>query len=518
MLMPGDVANKRARKTREAMNDIFDIVVIGGGVNGSGIARDAAGRALKVLLVEQHDLASATSSASTKLIHGGLRYLEHYAFGLVRHALAEREVILKLAPHIVWPMRFVLPHRKGLRPAWLLRLGLFLYDHIGGRKLLPGTRTLKLDRDPVGEPLREVSRIGFEYSDCCVLDARLVVLNACDARARGADVSVRTKFLGAERDGALWRVKLCGEDGGETQATARAIVNAAGPWVADVIPSIAGANQGARVRLVQGSHIVVRKLYQHERCYFFQNSDGRIFFTIPFEEAFTLIGTTDQDFLGSLDDVRAGEQEIDYLCEAATSYFKTPVGRDDVVWSFSGVRPLYDDGATAAQDATRDYVLTLEGGSGAPALINVFGGKITTYRRLAEDVMSKLEAVFPETKGRAWTASAPLPGGDFPVDGAAALAESLQREYPFLDARRARRYVRHYGAATRKLLGPRKTLAECGRNFGGDLTEAEVDYLMTNEFARRADDVVWRRTKSGLRMSADEIAALDDFMRARALS
>ena len=491
----------------------FDIAVIGGGVNGAGVARDAAGRGLKTLLVERNDLASATSSASTKLIHGGLRYLEHYAFRLVRHALEEREVLWAMAPHIIWPMRFVLPHRAGLRPAWMLRSGLFLYDHIGGRQRLPPTRTLRLDRDPAGEPLRDVSRLGFEYSDCWVQDARLVVLNARDAADRGADIRVLTAFLSAEREGEWWRLDLEGPCGRET-ARARAIVNAAGPWVGEATHRIAGADSQARVRLVQGSHIVVRKLYDHGRCYFFQNPDGRIFFAIPYEEAFTLIGTTDQDYAGDLSEVRASEAEIAYLIAAANSYFKTTLARHDVVWTYSGVRPLYDDGASAAKDATRDYVLRLDGER--PALVNVFGGKITTYRRLAEDVLDKLGAALPQASRNAgWTARAHLPGGDFAIDGAEALAADFAREYPFLSPREARRYVRHYGTLTRRLLGGARRRDDLGRAFGADLTEAEVAYLMDREFARTAEDVVWRRTKSGLRMRADEIDALGGWMAAR---
>ena len=495
------------------MTAAFDIAVIGGGVNGAGVARDAAGRGLATLLVERNDLASATSSASTKLIHGGLRYLEHYEFRLVRHALEEREALWAIAPHIIWPMRFVLPHRPGLRPAWMLRAGLFLYDHIGGRRLLPPTRTLRLDRDAAGLALRDVSRLGFEYSDCWVQDARLVVLNARDAADRGADVRVRTAFLGAEREGEFWRLDLEGPAGRET-ARARAIVKAAGPWVGEAIGRIAGADSKAKVRLVQGSHIVVRRLYNHQRCYFFQNPDGRIFFAIPYEEAFTLIGTTDRDYSGDLDKVRASEAEIGYLIGAANSYFKTVLARRDVVWSYSGVRPLYDDGASAAKDATRDYVLKLDGER--PALVNVFGGKITTYRRLAEDVLDKLGAALPLAgRNAGWTARARLPGGDFAIDGAEALAAELRREYAFLSSREARRYVRHYGTLTRRLLGEARRRDDLGRTFGGDLTEAEVVYLMQHEFALTAEDVVWRRTKSGLRMRADEIAALDRWMAAR---
>ena len=500
------------------MNARYDLVVIGGGINGAGIARDAAGRGLTTLLVEQNDLASATSSASTKLIHGGLRYLEHYAFRLVRHALAEREVLWAAAPHIIWPMRFVLPYQPGLRPAWMLRAGLFLYDHIGGRKKLPPTRTLRLNRDPAGAPLRGKTGIAFEYSDCWVQDARLVVLNARDAQARGAEIRVRTRFRSAARVGSLWRVGL--EDartGAHFEVGARVIVNAAGPWVTEVVGNIADAHGSASVRLVQGSHIVVPKLYDHDRCYFFQLADGRIFFAIPYEDDFTLIGTTDQDYLGDPAAVRASEADIDYLCEAASQCFTSPVLREHVVWSYSGVRPLYDDGSTAAKDATRDYVLTLQGGDGAPALLSVFGGKITTYRRLAEDALAKLGAVMPEAQRHAgWTATAKLPGGDFAVDGVLALTAALRQEYPFLSEPEACRYVRHYGTETRRILGRSRRREDLGRTFGVELTEAEVAYLMANEYALVAADVVWRRTKAGLRMTADDLAALEAWMAARA--
>ena len=467
-------------------------------------------------MVEADDLAQATSSASTKLIHGGLRYLEHYAFGLVRHALAEREVLWASAPHIVWPLRFVLPYEPGLRPAWMLRAGLFLYDHIGGRRLLPPTRTLRLDRDEAGAPLRGQSRLAFEYSDCWVQDARLVVLNACDAVARGADVRTRTTFVAARLSGDRWSLDLEEPAGARETVAARAIVNAAGPWVGDAIGRIAGADASARVRLVQGSHIVVPRLFGHDRCYFFQNPDGRIFFAIPYEDDFTLIGTTDRDYAGDPARVAASGAEVDYLCAAASHYFRASVEPASVVWSYSGVRPLYDDGASAAEDATRDYVLSLQGGAGAPALLSVFGGKITTYRRLAEDALEKLAGVMPEARRNAgWTASARLPGGDFPVDGAAALAAALANDHPFLTEREARRYVRHYGTAARRILGRSRRREDLGRPFGGDLTEAEVAFLMDHEFARTAEDVIWRRTKSGLRMTPAEIAALDGWISAR---
>ena len=499
------------------MSDVHDLLVIGGGVNGCGIARDAAGRGLRVLLCEKGDLGSGTSSASTKLIHGGLRYLEHHEFTLVGHALAEREVLWSIAPHIVWPMRFILPARKGLRPAWLLRLGLFLYDHIGGRKRLPATRTLWLKSDPLAAPLRDAPRFGFEFSDCWVQDNRLVALNARDAQARGADIRVGTACLSARREGALWRAELqdCAT-GAVTTVRARGLVNAAGPWVASVLRETIGSTSPAKVRLVQGSHIVVRRLYDHDRCYFFQNPDRRIFFAIPYEDDFTLIGTTDVDYTGDPAGVSATDTEIDYLCQGASRYFARPVTPGDVVWTYSGVRPLYDDGASSAQDSTRDYVLTMEGVHDEAPLLNVFGGKITTYRRLAEDALAKLWDALPGLKHNVgWTASAPLPGGDFPADGAPALIDALRRDYPFLDARRARRLVRHYGTESWRLLGANRSAADCGRDFGGDLTAAEVDYLVEQEFARSAEDVVWRRTKSGLRMSADEIAALHQWMEDR---
>ena len=499
------------------MSGIFDLAIVGGGVNGCGVARDAAGRGLKVLLCEQSDLGSGTSSAATKLIHGGLRYLEHYDFKLVRHALIEREILWSMAPHVIWPLRFVLPHRKGLRPAWLLRLGLFVYDHLGGRKLLPPTRTLRLDRDPAGAPLHDVSGVAFEYSDCWVQDNRLVVLNARDAAARGADIRARTACVSARREEGAWRIELRDAATGEVRIErARALVNAAGPWVAHVLGGVISSNAPAKARLVQGSHVVTRKLYDHDRCYFFQNPDGRIFFAIPYEDEFTLIGTTDLDYHGDPADVRASDSEIDYLIGAANSYFNKSIRREDVVWTYSGVRPLYDDGAGSAQDATRDYVLTLDGQGDQPPLLNIFGGKLTTYRRLAEDALDKLSGHFPALRrSAAWTAGKTLPGGDFPAQGAEALAAELRRDHPFLDARRARRLVRHYGTEARAILGASRTPADLGRDFGGDLTEAEVAHLMDEEYARAAEDVVWRRTKSGLRMSAAQIQELDAWMRER---
>ncbi len=489
-----------------------DLFIVGGGINGCGIARDAAGRGFSVTLAEMNDLASGTSSWSTKLIHGGLRYLEYYEFRLVREALMEREVLWRNAPHIIWPMRFVLPHAEGLRPAWLLRLGLFLYDHIGGRKLLPPTRTLDMRTDPAGRPLKPLFTRAFEYSDCWVNDARLVVLNARDAADRGARIMTRTKVVGARREGALWRVRVEDVTTGRTsEIAARALVNAAGPWVDRVLSESVGQNDVRNVRLVQGSHIVVRRKFDDPRAYFFQNRDGRIIFAIPYEEDFTLIGTTDQDYLGDPSKAVISEQEIDYLCAAASEYFAVPVRREDIAWTYSGVRPLYDDGASKAQEATRDYVLTSDAPAGQAPLLNVFGGKITTYRRLAEAMLTRIEAHLGR-RGRPWTEASALPGGDFPADGFDALVAATQSAYPFLDTGHVRRLVRLYGTRARRLLEGVAGPADLGINFGADLFEAEVRYLMKEEWAATSADVLWRRTKRGLKLTADQAATLDAYM------
>ena len=436
----------------------FDILVIGGGINGCGVARDAAGRGYGVALAEMNDLSSGTSSASTKLIHGGLRYLEHYEFRLVRKSLMEREVLWKMAPHVIWPLRFVLPHHKGLRPAWILRVGLFLYDHISGRKLLPKTRTLDLTRDPAGKPLRQGFHRAFEYSDAWVQDARLVVLNAQDAANRGAKILTRTMITRLSRRNGGFRVELKDRGTGETRhISAKLVVNAAGPWVDQVLNRVTGQGDHHHVRLVQGSHIVVRKLFDHDKCYIFQNKDERIIFAIPLECDFTLIGTTDRDFNGSLDDVHTAADEIEYLCQSASEYFNRPVGSEDVVWTYSGVRPLYDEGASEAHEATRDYVLKLDGTAQSGALINIFGGKITTCRRLAEAVMDKVEGVLGARKPT-WTSGATLPGGDFSVDGFETLVADLSAEAPNVPESTIRRLARNYGTRTTRILQPGGTL------------------------------------------------------------
>ncbi|WP_421999966.1 glycerol-3-phosphate dehydrogenase [Roseovarius mucosus] len=514
-------------------NTVIDLFVIGGGINGCGIARDAAGRGLRVELAEMNDLAWATSSASTKLFHGGLRYLEYFEIRLVREALIERETLLRAMPHISWPMRFVLPyHRdmrfegetptsrilnlvmpwmKGRRPAWLIRLGLFLYDHLGGRKILPATSTLDLRKTPEGAPLKDKFTRAYEYSDCWIEDSRLVVLNARDAAARGARIRTRTRVQSAERAGDLWQVTLKDQETGITEVVqARALVNAAGPWVKDVISGTLRLNSAEGVRLVRGSHIVTRRLFDHDKCYFFQGTDGRIIFAIPYEGDFTLIGTTDAEHGQADSRPECTPEEAEYLCRFASEYFQTPVTRADIVWTYSGVRPLYDDGAKSATAATRDYVLTLAEGPGAP-LLNIFGGKITTYRKLAEAALAKLRPFFPEA-GPDWTAGVALPGGNFPVDGFDPLTESLHRAYPFLTAAGARRLVRAYGTEAQDILGQAREAADLGPDFGAGLTGAEVRWQMDHEYARTAADVVWRRTRLGLKMTEAQIAALDDWM------
>ena len=496
------------------MSQVYDIAIIGGGINGCGIARDAAGRGNSVFLCEMNDLASGTSSWSSKLIHGGLRYLEYYEFRLVREALIEREVLWQIAPHIIGPLRFVLPHHKGLRPAWLLRLGLFLYDHLGGRHLLPPTRSVDLRRDEVGKPLipGRFSR-GFEYSDCFVDDARLVALNARDAADRGAVIRTRTRAVEAKPVGQGWQVTVEDMTTGERNVIeARVLVNAAGPWVEEVASHRAGIHAKAKVRLVQGSHIVVPKLYDHDRAYTFQNADGRVIFVIPYQGDYSLIGTTDRDYHGDPAKVTPTQEEITYLCQSVGDYLAKPVKPADVVWAYAGVRPLYDDGASEARAATRDYVFELDTPNGSP-LLSIFGGKITTYRRLAEEALERLAPHLRGTKANeGWTAKSPLPGGDLDVSALPALVADLRGAYPFLTQAHAHRLAHSYGSRATQLLGSAKTAADLGRSFGDTLTEREVRYLMAYEFARNADDVVWRRSKLGLRLSAQEIEVLDRWM------
>jgi len=492
----------------------FDVFIIGGGVNGCGIARDAVGRGYTVHLAEMNDLASGTSSKATKLIHGGLRYLEYYEFRLVREALMEREILWRNAPHLIRPLRFVLPYFKGLRPAWMLRLGLFLYDHIGGRKKLPATRTLDLRTDAAGKPLKPIFGKAFEYSDCWVNDARFVALNARDAADRGAVVRTRCKVVSARQDKGLWRIRLHDQvSGAENEVTARLIVNAAGPWVDTVMEGVLSHNEPNQVRLVQGSHIVVPRMFEHDRCYIFQNPDGRIIFAIPYEDDFTLIGTTDQDYKDDPAKVAITPEETDYLCKAASEYFVKPITPADIVWTYSGVRPLYDDKASAAQAATRDYVIKEERGAGAP-LLNIFGGKITTYRRLSEHILQHVEGLLG-AKGKPWTADAPLPGGDMPDADIEAFIRRLTADKPFLPPALARRLAKAYGTRALKVLGKAQSLADLGQDFGMGLSAAEIDYLVQQEWAVTADDILWRRSKLGLHLPANVAQEIDDYLTQR---
>lgn len=481
----------------------FDLAVIGGGINGCGIARDAAGRGARVLLLEAGDLAQGTSSASTKLIHGGLRYLEHREFALVREALQERERLWAMAPHLIRPQRFVLPQVPGLRPAWLLRLGLFLYDHIGGRKRLPATQTVRLADHPAGAALKPGPRRGFVYSDCTVDDARLVVANARDAADRGAEVRTRTPATGLAREGGLWRIATP-----HGTFHARAVVNAAGPGVLAVL-DLAGQRGGYSLRLVRGSHLVVPKLFDHAFAYFFQLRDGRIFFAIPYETDFTLIGTTDADHAGPLDQVAPSVAEIAYLCEAASRQFARAVKPQDAVWTFAGVRPLVDDGSGRPEAATRGYRLELSPEADGAPLLSVFGGKITTYRHLAQQAVDLLAERLPlGGLPSGWTGEAPLPGGDFPVDGADALIAQAQATHPGGDPATARRLVRAYGTGALELAAG----ARQGEQFGHGLGEGELRHLMAREWAQTADDVLWRRTKLGLRFTPRQTARLAAWM------
>ena len=490
----------------KAMAD-FDLAIIGGGINGTGVARDAAGRGLRVLLVEQNDLGSGTSSASTKLIHGGLRYLEHGAFRLVREALAEREVLLRMAPHVIRPMRFVLPPLPNSRSAFLLRLGLFVYDHLGGRKLLPATRTIDLTHHRVGQPLQRVFRYGFEYSDCWVDDARLVVLNALDAAERGADVRVRTRLIRADRRDD-WELVL-NNNGKRQTATARVLVNAAGPWINLVAETVLRLPLKKPARLVKGSHIVVRRRFEHDCGYILQTGDKRVVFALPFGDEFTLIGTTDEVFVGDLASPTPVPSEIIYLCEAFNRYFRERVTPDELVWSFSGVRSLYDDGADKPEDVTRDYVLDLDAPFREAPVLTVYGGKITTHRCLAEAAMERMSYF----SGRpAWTAQSSLPGGDFPVDGFYAQVAEVLARWPFLAEPHAKRLVRAYGTRVERILGAAQSMNDLRPHFTADLTGAEVNYLIENEWARTAEDVLWRRTKLGLLATGEERSTLEKYM------
>ncbi|MDE1467658.1 glycerol-3-phosphate dehydrogenase [Aurantiacibacter sp. D1-12] len=488
------------------MSDIYDLIIIGGGVNGAGVARDAAGRGAKVLLLEKGDLASGTSSKSTKLVHGGLRYLEYYEFSLVREALTERETVWQIAPHIVWPMRFILPVTHGMRPRWMLRAGLFLYDHIGGKGRLSKARGVNLAKHPAGAPLEEDYKRGFEYSDGWVDDARLVVLNALDAAERGADIRTRTEVTSARREGDYWQVEADGES-----FTGRAIVNAAGPG-ADDMARLAGEQPAYGIRRVRGSHIVVPKLFDHDHAYILQQPDTRICFAIPWENDFTLIGTTDADHAGSLDDVQISNDEVRYLCDAANRYFEHDVTPADVVHTYAGVRALVDDGSGRPEAATRGYKIALSDVSRGAPILGIYGGKITSYRHVAEDAVEQLSARLPMLKGESWTGKEPLPGGEFKYTAQEFLFDVLREDYPFLSETDIVRIGRAYGTRAGDWLGEAKSWDDLGRVFGAGLSEAEVEYLRDHEWAQTAEDVLWRRTKQGVHMSEAEQAALTEYM------
>ena len=487
---------------------------MGGGINGVGIARDAAGRGLAVTICEQADLGSATSSASTKLIHGGLRYLEHFEFRLVRESLHEREVLLALAPHIVQPQRFYLPHASGLRPAWFIRLGLFLYDHLQRRTTLPGCESIDLVNHAAGAPLRSEFTKGFAYSDCRVDDSRLVALNAVSAAEKGAEILVRTRCTGVNAADGIWRARLAAADGTEQVVEARILVNASGPWVAKFLHDGLDMETSKTVRLVKGSHIVVPKLYDHAGAYIFQHRDGRVFFAIPFETDYTLIGTTDVDYQGDPADAEASGAEITYLCQAMGNYFDRAVTPADVLWSFAGVRPLYGDNERDASSLSRDYKLDLDTRRFGAPVLSVIGGKLTTYRRLAEEVMERL-ATYTPSAGRDWTEREPLPGGDLGEAGLAGLQSDMKREYAWLDDELTDRLCRAYGSRARVILEGARSETDLGVDFGAGLYEREVAYLMAHEWARSAEDILWRRSKLGLRLDQSQREALADWMASR---
>ncbi len=493
-----------------------DVLIVGGGINGAGIARDAAGRGLSVVLCDKDDLAQHTSSASTKLIHGGLRYLEHYEFNLVRKALIEREVLLRAAPHIMWPMRFVMPHDKGQRPAWMIRAGLYLYDFLAKREILPGSGAVDLRSHPSGKPLKPEFTKGFIYSDGWVDDARLVVLNALDAAEKGATVFTHTRCESARRVGDRWQATLRRPDGSAIEVSARCVVNAAGPWAAQFLHDAVARETGKSLRLVKGSHIVVKKMFDHPYAYIFQNPDGRIVFAINYEQDFTLVGTTDLEYTGDTDKVAIDQSEIDYLCQLTERYFRKPLKASDVVWSYSGVRPLLEDDSANASEITRDYKLAMEGEQ-AP-LLSVFGGKITTFRKLAEEAVDMISERLGNAHGT-WTEHACLPGGDLfgePQNRAVlefdAFVSRLQQSYAWLPPKLVARYARAYGTRTHQLLEGRKSAADMGEQLAEGLFAAELDYLVKIEWASSGADILWRRSKLGLHLSADTAQKIDQWI------
>jgi glycerol-3-phosphate dehydrogenase len=492
-----------------------DLLIIGGGINGAGIARDAVGRGLSVALLEQADLASATSSAATKLIHGGLRYLEFFEFRLVREALIERERLLAIAPHIIKPLEFVWPHVESLRPRWQVRIGLFLYDNLGGRKRLPASHGVKLTGTRYGAPIRDGIKHGFTYADCWADDSRLVVLNALDASERGARIHTRTRFLSATSSPAGWRVQCEHLPSSQRfEIRAKAIANAAGPWVERALQAVRGAEEDQKVRLVKGSHIVVPKMYDGEHAFTLQNSDGRVIFTIPYEEHYTVIGTTDVPYKGDPSDVKISDDEVEYLCKAVNAYFRKPVTAKDVQWTYSGVRPLADDEAANVSKVTRDYRLELTTSDDGLPLLSIFGGKITTYRKLAEAALEKLHP-FVGGSTREWTDRACLPGGDIAQGDFDRYLSHVRARWSFLSPELSLRLSRAYGTRLAAVLGDAKSMNDLGLHFGAGLTQAEVDYLREREWAMHSDDILWRRTKRGLHMTAEERAHVQRYLESR---
>lgn len=507
----------RCKKTKResVITELIDMLVVGGGINGTGIARDAAGRGLSVVLVEQNDLASGTSSVSSKLIHGGLRYLEYYEFRLVREALLERERLLAMAPHIIWPMDFVLPHDPSVRPAWLVRLGLFIYDHLARRRRLPSTRTVRLDQHPVGKALLPGFKRAFIYADCWVEDSRLVALNARDAADHGAQILTRTRLLHADRREDHWSCELLHSDGRTESVLACTLVNAAGPWVSQVLNESLGVNGSKQVRLIKGSHIVLPRLYDGAEAYILQNTDRRIVFAIPYENEYTLVGTTDVPFEGDVQNVKIDAAETEYLLDVVNRHFRRQMTVTDIAWSYSGVRPLYDDAAENASAVTRDYVLDVNAAPGQAALLSIFGGKITTFRKLAEHAMEKLAPHLPHA-GPAWTATAPLPGGDMPDSDFDAFLAGLRQRFTFLPPSLSLRLAHSFGTKVDVMLAGCTGMADLGRDFGGGLHQREVDYLVSQEWAETAEDILWRRSKLGLHAPAGTATALDEALGHRA--
>ncbi len=512
----------------------FDIFIIGGGINGVGIARDTAGRGLKVGLAEMGDIGSGTSSASTKLFHGGLRYLEHFEFNLVKEALKEREILLSAMPHISWPMKFVVPYNRGMlfdqsspssrllsffmpwnknkRPFWLIRIGLFLYDNLGARKILPSSRVIDLRTDPAGKPIKKKFTKAFEYSDCWVEDSRLVILNARDAYNKGAMILPRHKVISAKRKKNKWVIELKNQDSGESLTYfCKLLVNASGPWVKNVITNTLKINSSLSIRLVKGSHIVTKKLYEHEKCYFLQGKDGRIIFTIPYERDFTLIGTTEEVHKNIELNCSCSEEEKKYLLKFVNEYFDKPVTKNDIVWSYSGIRPLYDDGSNSSSAISRDYCLELDQNTLNAPLLNVYGGKITTYRKLAEAAFEKMHHLFPQS-GKNWTEKEHLPGGDFEINGFEALVSDILKRYTFLEGSFANRLVRLYGTEVYKMLKSKKTIDDLGQHFGSTLYSFEVDWTLKHEWVTEVEDLIWRRTKLGLRLNSSQIHSVRQYI------